>query len=82
MDVTESETDLIKACNLKPSNHGTSSVWKYFGFHHNDGVITDNTHVSCLLQSRNLSTLRDSFNIFFGIFNQENIIIIDILFFE
>ena len=65
MDVTENETDLLKACNLKPSKHGTSSVWKYFGFRHNDGVITDNTHVSCLLQIRlllNLSTLRDSFN--------------------
>lgn len=36
----------LEEANLKPPKHATSSVWKYFGFRHEDGIIKDHSHVS------------------------------------
>ena len=36
----------LKNANLLSPKHSTSKVWRFFGFQHNDGVITDHNHVS------------------------------------
>ena len=46
--VDDAADNLLEAANLKPPKHGTSAVWRYFGFRHDGGVITDNTRVSRL----------------------------------
>ena len=38
-----SEPNYLKDAPLK---NATSKVWKFFGFKHNDGVISDHSHVS------------------------------------
>lgn len=36
----------LKDTNLLPPKHATSRVWKFFGFRHEDGMISDYSHVS------------------------------------
>ena len=44
----DAANNLLEAANLRPPKHGTSAVWRYFGFQNDGGVITDDTHVSRL----------------------------------
>ena len=41
-----SEPNYLKDADLLPLKNATSKVWKFFGFKHKDGVISDHSHVS------------------------------------
>ena len=45
--VLEMDVNYLRDANLLPPKHSTSKVWKFFGFRHEDGVITDHSDVSC-----------------------------------
>ena len=47
-----SEPNYLKDANLLPLKNATSKVWKFFGFKHTDGVISDNSHVSLFVGHR------------------------------
>ena len=45
--ILEMDVNYLRDANLLSPKHSTSKVWKFFGFRHEDGVITDQSHVSC-----------------------------------
>ena len=45
--VLEMDMNYLRDANLLPPKHSTSKVWKFFGFRHEDEVITNQSHVSC-----------------------------------
>ena len=44
--ILEMDVNYLRDVNLLSPKHSTSKVWKFFGFRHEDGVITDQSHVN------------------------------------